>query len=77
MIIEFRALYFEADKEPFIPLERASLLFDIEFEDNEFPEEGIHANSLLPVLNQGGWKINVVKPSETDKRIKVFLTHDY
>ena len=74
MIIDFRALYFKVGEEPFISLERISLLFDIDFEDNEFSEQGIHVDHFLPFLEQCGWKIDIIKPSEIDDNIKFILT---
>ena len=38
MVVNLRVLYFEKDKEPFVPVDKVNELFDIEFEENEFPE---------------------------------------
>lgn len=73
MVVNLRVLYFEKDKEPFVPVDRVNELFDIEFEENEFPEQGIHISNILPVLESCGWKINA-KQNETS--IKVILTQE-
>lgn len=73
MVVNLRVLYFEKDKEPFVPVDRVNELFDIEFEENEFPEHGIHISNILPALESCGWKINV-KQNETS--IKVILTQE-
>lgn len=74
MIIEFRALYFKVDEEPFVNLEHASKLFNVDFVGDNFPEQGIHANDLIRFLEQGGWKVNIVQPDRDETYIKVFLT---
>ena len=73
MVVNLRVLYFERDKEPFIPVDRVNELFDIEFEENKFPEQGVHANDILPILEQYGWKINAKR---NEISIKVILTQE-
>lgn len=73
MVVNLRVLYFEKDKEPFVPVDRVNELFDIEFEENEFPEQGIPVRDIFQILEQCGWKINA-KRNETS--IKVILTQE-
>jgi hypothetical protein len=76
MVVSLRVLYFEQGKEPYISLERAAYLFNIEFEENGFPEQGIHANDILPLLEQGGWNIKIDQPEDEVSNIKVILTQE-
>lgn len=73
MVVNLRVLYFERDKEPFVPVDRVTELFDIEFEENEFPEQGIHISNILPALESCGWKINA---KQNEVSIKIILTQE-
>lgn len=76
MVVNLRVLYFSSKNDLFVKLDLVSKLFDIEFEENEFPEQGIHINNILPALESCGWNIKIDQPKDKESNIKVILTQE-